>query len=207
MQTTIELHTGSLLPNNESKIIAKKQTVYPPKWNSNSKANYQAKKNFISNQSVIKRTSVLTPAEGAGRSTKHQKKKPRLFKGYAAVLRTGDNPYEFELNYIPGEADRDASDCPDLAEIQTMLGTVQQALPNQFITSNRAEVFNALHDRYNVYWGRKSLFHANRDIKAWTAVNFYPQGSHALIHQHLWHVPYSLLINLWPLMISKVVIH
>lgn len=31
-EITIELHTGSLLPNTESKIIVRKQKVYPAKW-------------------------------------------------------------------------------------------------------------------------------------------------------------------------------
>ena len=87
-----------------------------------------------------------------------------------------------------------------------MLGIVQQTLPKQFISSNRAETFNALHDRYNVYWGRKSLIHANRDVRAWAAVTFFPEGCRALLHRHEWHIPYRLLFQMWPLMISKVII-
>lgn len=63
------------------------------------------------------------------------------------------NHYEYELNFILGEADLTAADRPSMTEIQIMLGIVPQTLPKQFISSNRAEVFNALHDRYNVYWG------------------------------------------------------
>ncbi len=85
-----------------------------------------------------------------------------------------------------------------------ILARVQQALPDQFINSNRAEVFNSLHDRYNVYWGRKSLDHANRDLQAWTAVTFFPEGSRALLRRQSWHIPYRLLFQLWPLMISRV---
>jgi len=85
-----------------------------------------------------------------------------------------------------------------------MLGVVHQTLPKQFISSNRAEVFNALHDRYNVYWGRKTLYHANRDVGAWTAVTFFPEGCRALLRRQKWHIPYRLLVQLLPLMISKV---
>ena len=151
-----------------------------------------------------KRISILTPAEGAGSTKKRRQRKTRYLKGHAAVLRTGNDAYEVELSYIPGEAEITAPDCPSLVEVQSMLVTVQQALPDQFISSNRAEVFNALHDRYNVYWGRKSLTHANRDIQAWISVTFFPDGSRALLQRQKWHSPYRLLFQLWPLMISKV---
>lgn len=85
-----------------------------------------------------------------------------------------------------------------------MLTIVQQALPNQFISSNRAEVFSALHDRYNVYWEHKSLDHANRDLRAWTAITFFPKDSRALLNRHKWHIPNRLFFQLWPLMISHV---
>ena len=151
----------------------------------------------------LKRTGVLTPAEGAGPLKKPRKRSSGLLKGQSVFLRTGSNPYEYELNYISEESNLTATDCPSLTELQVMLSIVQQALPRQFISSNRAEVFNALHDRYNVYWGRKSLINANRDIRAWTAVTFFPDGCRALFRRHKWHVPYRLLVHLLPLMISK----
>ncbi|MHA1330493.1 MAG: hypothetical protein ACTSR2_05385, partial [Candidatus Hodarchaeales archaeon] len=172
-ETTIELHTGSLLPDTESKITVKRIKVYPATWASPVPRKFPPRKKKRSKKVTPKRTSVLTSVEGAGSPGKKHKRKTRLLKGHTILLRTGANRYEYELNFVPGEADLTAADCPTLVEIQTMLGIVQQTLPEQFISSNRAEVFNALHDRYNVYWGRKSLINANRDIRAWTAVTFF----------------------------------
>ena len=203
-QTTIELHTGSLLANTESKIIVNKKKVYPAKWSTPAIKHKQLPKRNKARDPSSKRISILTPAEGAGSIKKRRQRKTRYLKGHAAVLRTGSNAYEVELNYIPGEAEITAPDCPSLVEVQSMLVIVQQALPDQFISSNRAEVFNALHDRYNVYWGRKSLIHANRDIRAWISITFFPDGSRALLQRQKWHIPYRLLFQLWPLMISKV---
>lgn len=206
-QTTIELHTGSLLPNTESKLKAVIKKVYAPTWNSSAKRNRNQIKNNGSPENNLKRSGTLTPEEGAGSSGKPRDKKARLLKGHSIILRTGKTPYEMELNHIPIEADLESVDCPSLLEIWTMLSFVQQALPNQFISSNRAEVFNALHDRHNVYWGRKTLQHANRDLKAWTSMIFFAKASRALIQQHIWHLPHRLLVQLYPLMISKVRIH
>lgn len=45
-----------------------------------------------------KRTSILTPAEGAGATKKRRQRKTRYLKGHAAVLRTGSNGYEVKLS-------------------------------------------------------------------------------------------------------------
>lgn len=203
-QTTIELHTGALLANTESKIIVNKKKVYPAKWSTLSIKRKQLSKRNKARSPSSRRVSILTPTEGAGPTRKRHQRRTRYLKGHAAVLRTGSKAYEVELHYIPGEAEMEAPDCPSLVEVHSMLVTVQQALPDQFISSNRAEVFNALHDRYNVYWGHKSLVHADRDIRAWVSVTFLPDGSRALLQRHQWHIPYRLLFQLWPLMISKI---
>ncbi|MCK4817111.1 hypothetical protein KA005_15180 [bacterium] len=202
-ETTIELHTGSLLPNTESRIIVRRQKVYPAKWSSQTSMKNSFGKKKQPPKDNLKRTGVLTPAEGAGPLKKTRKRSSGLLKGRAVFLRTGSNPYEYELNYIPEESNLTASDYPSLTELQAMLSIVQKTLPRQFISSNRAEVFNALHDRYNVYWGRKSLTNANRDLRAWTASTFFPDGCRALFRRHKWHVPYRMLTYLLPLMISK----
>lgn len=203
-ETTLELHTGTLLSNVESKITAIKSKVYPATWSSPVIKTNQKIKNNKANRSSLKRTSVLTPTEGAGPTKERRQRKTSFLKGHAVALRTSKNSYELELSYIPGESEITSPDCPSLAEVYLMLAKVQAALPDQFISSNRAEVFNALHDRYNVYWGRKSLIHANRDLQAWATVTFFPEGARALLNRHQWHIPYRLLFQLWPLMISKV---
>jgi len=202
--TTLELHTGSLLANTESKIMTRTKKVYPAKWASPTPTRKLVTKQNYSRKDTIKRTGVLTPVEGAGPSKKIRNRKTSFLKGHAIALQTGLNSCEYELSFIPGDSDLTATDCPSLTKLQAMLGVVQQTLPRQFISSNRAETFNALHDRYNVYWGRKSLIHANRDIRAWMAVTFFPEGCRALLHRHQWHIPYRLLVHFFPLMISKV---
>jgi transposase-like protein len=203
-EITVELHTGSLLANTESKIMARTKKVYPAKWASPTPRKKRDIKQKLSQKDSIKRTGVLTPVEGVGSSKKARPRNTSFLKGHAIALRTGANPCEYELGYIPSESDFTATDCPSLTQLQAMFGVVQQTLPKQFISSNRAETFNALHDRYNVYWGRKSLLHANRDVRAWTAVTFFPEGCRVLLQRHKWHVPYRLLVHFLPLMISKV---
>lgn len=93
---------------------------------------------------------------------------------------------------------------PTLQEIQGMITLVQKTLPNQYITSNRAEVFNALHDNILTYQGKKSIEQANRDLLAWAVMKFFPDMAKKLIQNHNWKIPYSVLSGLWPFMISKV---
>ena len=94
--------------------------------------------------------------------------------------------------------------CPSLVEIHYLLAVVQQALPQQGMTSNGAEVFNARHDRQNRYWGRKSVVHATRDAKAWAVVTFFPEGARKLLGRKFWTLSLPLLRKLGGLMISRV---
>jgi len=93
---------------------------------------------------------------------------------------------------------------PTLPEVQGMITLVQKVLPNQYITSNRAEVFNALHDNILTYQGRKNLKHANRDLLAWAAMKFYPDSARKIINNHEWLITYRLLSKLWSFMVSDV---
>jgi len=203
-ETTIELRAGSLLPGIESIITAKKKKVYPPKYPVNSKVHEKTKKKSTVDGTPVERTGTLTPVEGVDGKKKAKKSRPRLLKGYQAVLHVGTHLNELELNYIPEMADQDAPECPTLVEIHGMLAIVQAILPDQFITSNRAEVFNALHDRSNNYWGLKNLSHADRDVRAWATMKFYTEGARVLIQRYQWRLPYRLFKQLWFLMISGV---
>jgi len=202
--TTIEIHTSSILCNVESEITTIRKKIYPHKWATPVTKSKPRKKKNKKNNSSPKRTGLLTPIEGAGSIGKHRQRKASLLKGHKIFLKTFNNLQEFELNFIPEKSRVDSSDCPNLLKIHSILSVVQKTFPNQFITSNRAEVFNALHDRYNTYLGHKSLDHANRDIRAWTAITFFPKGSRALLNSHKWHLPNRLFFQLWPLMISRV---
>jgi hypothetical protein len=127
-----------------------------------------------------------------------------LLKGQKVILTTGYNLGVFELSYLdPLSFTMDGS-IPTLQEIQGMITLVQKVLPNQYITSNRAEVFNALHDNILTYQGKKSLKHANRDLLAWAVMKFYPDMAKKIIQNHEWNIPYSVLSGLWPFLISKV---
>lgn len=119
-------------------------------------------------------------------------------------MTTGYDLGVFELSYLDPLSFVIDESMPTLQEIQGMLTLVQIVLPNQYITSNRAEVFNALHDNILTYQGKKSLEHANRDLLAWAVMKFYPDKAKKIIQNHEWNVPYSLLSGLWPLLISKV---
>jgi len=202
--TTIELHTGALISNVESELTTIRKKVYAKSWATPIPKSKPKKTKNKRKISTSKRTGLLTPIEGAGPIGNHRKRKASMLKGHKIFLKTFNNLQEFELNYIPDKSCVDSLNCPNLLKIHSILSVVQQTFPNQFITSNRAEVFNALHDRYNTYLGHKSLEHANRDIKAWTAITFFPKGSRALLNNHKWHLPNRLLFQLWPLMISHV---
>jgi len=71
-------------------------------------------------------------------------------------------------------------------------------------TSTAVEVFNALHDRSNNYWGLKNLSQADRDVRAWATMKFYTEGARVLIQRYQWRLPYRLFEQLWFLMISEV---
>lgn len=88
--------------------------------------------------------------------------------------------------------------------VLSMLFLAQSALPYQFITSNLAEVFNSLHDRSQVYKGRKSIEHANRDLLAWALMKFYPEEAKRLIDRHEWYLPQNILCKLLHLIILEV---
>ena len=127
-----------------------------------------------------------------------------MLKGQKVILTTGNSLGIFELSYLDPLSFVMDETIPTLPEIQGMIALVQKVLPNQYITSNRAEVFNALHDNILTYQGKKSFKHANRDLLAWAVMKFYPKMAVKIIKHHEWAITYSLLSKLWPFMISKV---
>ena len=204
LETTIELHTGSLLSNTESIITVREQKVYPPKYTpQNNKQNNNKSKNTAT-KCPVKREGTLTPIEGANTKKSSKSRKTNLLKGHQVFLRTGSNPLENEISYIPSKANYSSNNCPSLVKIHRMLNISQIALPNQFITSNRAEVFNALYDRNNQCWGVTTIKQANDNARAWGVLKFYPIEAKKLVKKHQWHVPYSLIRQLGFLLISKL---
>ena len=127
-----------------------------------------------------------------------------MLKGDKILLNTGKSLNHLELSYLEIVSDDTVNNIIPLPIIQSMLLLAQIVLPNQFITSNRAEVFNAVHDHYLKYQGRKSFENANQDLLSWVVMKYYTSGAKALISSHEWNIPYSLLKKLLPLMISEV---
>ena len=207
LETTIELHTGSLLPNTESIITVREQKVYPPKYTPHNNKQKKNKKRIASKSYLVKREGALTPIEGVNKQNSRKTKNTSLLKGHQVFLRTGNNPLENELSFIPSKADYNSNDCPSLTKLQRMLNLAQSALPNQFITSNRAEVFNALYDRNNHSWGVTTIKQANNNARAWAVLKFYPNEAKKLINKHEWHLPYRLLRQLDFLIFSKMEIY
>ncbi len=202
-ETTIELHGNALLPDTESLISVNKKKIYPASWSSTTKKPPRGTTSRKSGKEITKRTGVLTPEESIISPKQQRKRSPRLLSGYKVYLRTGPSLQEFELSYISTNPPNNSQNCPSLIEIHQTLSIVQMVFPNQSITSNRAEVFNSLHDRVRTYRGRKSLIHGSRDLRAWVALTFYPEGSYRLLKHRYWSLPYRLLTSFCSLIISR----
>lgn len=203
-ETMIELHTGSLLPNVESIMTVKRKKIYPKDYSSPSPSLPGQQASLQRDKHLIERIGILTPEEGGQKKKSPKKTQPQLLKGHQIVVTTGRGLNEFELSYLSGKPETHDLSCPSLLEIGSLLTRVQSVLPHQFITSNRAEVFNALFDRFNHFWGQKNLFQANQDTLAWAVMTFFPIGARLLIQHHNWRLPYRLLKHFWYLMISGV---
>ena len=69
------------------------------------------------------------------------------------VVNTGPELGLFEVNYLDSTSPMAGNKQASLEKVLSMLVLAQRALPDQFISSNIAEVFNALHDHFKDYWG------------------------------------------------------
>ena len=93
---------------------------------------------------------------------------------------------------------------PNIMEIYNLLTKVQTVFPNLFITSNRAEHFNSLHDRGITYRGRKTPTNANKRLKSWILFKYYKIGlKHFLIKKKI-NIPYSILQKTYQMQINEV---
>jgi hypothetical protein len=82
---------------------------------------------------------------------------------------------------------------PNLLEIYELLVTVQKVFPNIFITSNRAEHFNSVHDRSVSYRGRKTPERANNRLNSWILFKYFPTGLKNYLVRHPIRLPMSIL--------------
>ena len=82
---------------------------------------------------------------------------------------------------------------PDLLEIYELLVIIQKVFPNIFITSNRAEQFNSVHDRSVSYRGRKTLEKANNRLMSWILFKYYQKGLKFFLARNPIQIPMSVL--------------
>lgn len=146
----------------------------------------------------------MTPEEALPKKKPRRSRTPKAVKGQKFVLTTGSKLGHFEIQPLPTVNNQVEGTTVLPEKIFEIVLLTQMALPNQFITSNKAEIFNALHDRFNEYLGNKSFDHANRDVLAWIVMYFYPVEAKKLIARHTWTIPQYLLSKLFPFLISKV---
>jgi len=203
-ETTIEMHTGSLLLNTEVVITVAKKNIYPQTLAGNNSLAQKTKHQKKDKEQEGELSEVIESDKDQNSKKQTKKKKTALLKGEKIILTTGPELGIFELSYIDPLSFSISKNIPSLQEIHGMISLVQNVLPNQWITSNRAEVFNALHDRVLTYHGRKTFCQANRDLLAWAVMKFYPDIAKKKIQRHNWRIPVSLLKGLWPLLIAKV---
>lgn len=205
-ETTMELHTGSLLPNLESIVTVSRTKRYPKRFSGNKKVINLTRESSKRDKESIKREGVLTPEETQKKRKTNRSNTPKILKGEKVVLTTGPNPGQVELSWLDPSSSQANDKLPTLQELCGMALVTQLVLPNQFITSNIAERFNALHDREQVYWGRKNFEHVNQDLLAWIILRFYPKGAEKILSSTQWNISSNLLSILLPLGITRIII-
>ena len=89
-------------------------------------------------------------------------------------------------------------------ETYNLLTKVQTVFPNLFITSNRAEHFNSLHDRGITYRGRKTPENANKRLKSWILYKYYKYGLKYFLVKKKINIPYSVLQKTYQMQINEV---
>ena len=204
IEVRLQLHTGALLPNTETLITVSKKKIYPKPFAGNKKVLPDKTKRKKVAAKEAKPTSVFLPEKDNKKNIKETNQTTRKRKGVRLVVTTGSRSGQFEISYLDTTCLLPLKQNICLEEVYSMLALAQQVLPDQFISSNRAEVFNAVHDHFLTYEGRKSPDHANRDLLAWVVLKFFPEQARKLIQRHEWKLNRILLEKLWPLIISKV---
>ncbi len=155
-------------------------------------------------QALSKRSGILTPEEANRKPESKKTRSSNVLKGQKFILTTGPSLQQIELSVLDDNNDLEEPRHVSMPKILNILLIVQSVLPNQYITSNLAEVFNALHDRFQTYQGKKSFEHVNRDLLAWATMKFYPKQARKILAQHNWYIPQYMLRKLFPFLISDV---
>lgn len=108
------------------------------------------------------------------------------------------------LSYIALDYQNTDKIIPDLIEVYELLAKIQIIFPNMFITSNRAEQFNSVHDRAVSYRGRKTPRHANNRLKSWILFKYCNKGLKYYLIRNPVHLPMSILQNCYHLQFDSV---
>lgn len=84
---------------------------------------------------------------------------------------------------------------PELLEIHSLLIKVQELFPNMFISSNRAEQFNSVHDRDVNYNGRRDIDSANNHMKSWILFKYHEKGVKHFMLRSKFILPMTFIKN------------
>ncbi|MHA2364419.1 MAG: hypothetical protein ACXAC7_10710 [Candidatus Hodarchaeales archaeon] len=158
------------------------------------------------NYGTIKRTGILTVEESISSVKTSKKGRPRLLNGYAILIRTGKSMGEFTLSWLDEKNRNPNGYRPTLEEIYSLLWTNQKVFPNMFITSNRAETFNSVHDQQVSYRTRTTPQRANNKLSSWILYKYYPGGTKFFLTKEKWNIPMSILKKAFHLLIDATII-
>ena len=99
-----------------------------------------------------------------------------MLTGFGLLIQTSNQLGSITLSWESYWDNKPKGKIPDLNEIYSLLVIVQTVFPNLFISSNRAEQFNSVHDREIRYSGNRSLGQANNHLKAWILFKYHDKG-------------------------------
>ncbi|OLS23605.1 MAG: hypothetical protein HeimC3_24170 [Candidatus Heimdallarchaeota archaeon LC_3] len=133
-----------------------------------------------------------------------KKRRAKLLIGYTLHLQTYDNVGQLAISFISQNHESNKEIRPDLLEIYSILTKVQSVFPNLFITSNKAEHFNSVHDRELSYRGKKTPENANKRLKSWILFKYYRKGIEWFLIKSKINTPYSVLQKTYQLQIKEV---
>lgn len=114
-------------------------------------------------------------------------------KGVCFNFRTGPELGEVKVDPLPFKQTKSLPNNIDSSYLQNLLHVVQSVTNGKTVSSNRAEVFNSLHDRDVQYKGRKNVYRAMQRLKAWVVLRFHRRRAQETINSSIWNHPPSTL--------------
>ena len=141
----------------------------------------------------LRGTTTLTPEETIPKPKITRKKRSKTLTGYGLHLQISDQLGAFSLAWMENWNDNPRGERPNLHEIYSTLALTQQVFPDLFITSNKAEQFNSVHDREINYRGRRSLSHARSHLKSWLRYQYRPKVVESVLKRNPIRIPFSIV--------------